>query len=101
MSTTIAAPPTEAAGDASKSLREAFQAEGAARIRDSLADNLADNLAVDVDLHMRAVRFECIRLEEENAAFRAFIDYCASQPGCPFGASARAIQQKWAKVERA
>ena len=44
-------------------------------------------------------KFELIRLEEENAAFRATLEWMACQPKCPFSVSASAVLQKWAKVE--
>ena len=44
-------------------------------------------------------RREAIRLDEENKALREFAEWVASQPGCPYGASARSLLQKWAKVE--
>ena len=44
-------------------------------------------------------RREAIRLDEENKALREFAEWVSSQPGCPYGASARALLQKWAKPE--
>lgn len=45
------------------------------------------------------VRFDLIREQERAAAFEQFAEWIASYPGCPYGASARALIQKWAKPE--
>jgi len=44
-------------------------------------------------------RFDLIRSEERAAAFQQFAEWISSYPDCPFGASARALLQKWAKRE--